>query len=107
MFYLNIPTTRAFGLFKTEEKVMRDILYDGNLAPEDGAILVRISESLIRFGSFEIFAVQDDPTVIKLILDYSIGRNFPILKSVPEPDKYFHWFQTVVDSTAKLIAKWQ
>lgn len=107
MFYLNIPTTRALGVFKTGEKIVRDILYDGNPAPEDGAILVRVSESLIRFGTFEIFAVQDNPTLIKLILDYSIERNFPQLKNMSEPDKYFQWFQTVVDSTAKVIAKWQ
>ncbi len=107
MYYLNVPTTRALGVFKTGEKVVRDILYDGNAAPEDGAILVRVSESLIRFGTFEIFAFQNNPTMIKLILDYSINRNFPQLINVPEPDRYLQWYQTVVDATAKLVAKWQ
>ena len=38
LFYLGIPTTRALGVFLTGEKVIRDILYDGNPAPEPGAI---------------------------------------------------------------------
>ena len=107
MFYLGVPTTRALGVFKTGEKIMRDILYDGHPAMEDGALLVRTTESLIRFGTFQMFSAQGMIDITKSLLDYSINRNFPQLKDVNEPEKYFKLFETVMMTTASLVAKWQ
>ena len=55
MFHLNVPTTRALSLslVTTGEMVVRDMLYDGNPAPEIGAVVCRVA-SFIRFGSFQI-----------------------------------------------------
>ncbi|MBP11916.1 MAG: hypothetical protein CMA71_00005, partial [Euryarchaeota archaeon] len=54
MFHLGVPTTRALSLVTTGEDVIRDVLYDGRPAPEPGAIVCRVAQSFLRFGSFQI-----------------------------------------------------
>ena len=58
MHHLGVPTTRALSLVTTGEDVVRDILYNGNPAPEEGAIVCRVAPSFIRFGSFQIHAID-------------------------------------------------
>ena len=45
MFHLGIPTTRALSLSLTGEKVARDIMYNGNVDFEQGAVVIRTSET--------------------------------------------------------------
>ena len=41
MHHLGVPTTRALSLVTTGEQVVRDVLYNGNPAPEPGAVVCR------------------------------------------------------------------
>ncbi len=41
MFHLGIPTTRALSLSLSGEKVARDIMYNGNVDFEQGAVVIR------------------------------------------------------------------
>ena len=52
MHHLGIPTTRALSLVLTGDGVVRDMFYDGNPKTELGAIVCRVAESFLRFGSF-------------------------------------------------------
>ena len=45
MFHLGVPTTRALSLVATGDQVVRDVMYDGNPAPEPGAIVCRVAPS--------------------------------------------------------------
>ena len=72
MHHLGVPTTRALSLALTGDKVLRDVLYNGNPAYEKGAIVCRVAPTFIRFGSFEIFAVRDDVANLKKLADYTI-----------------------------------
>ena len=60
MFHLGVPTTRALSLCLSGDTVMRDMLYDGNPAPEKGAIVCRVSESFLRFGNYQIFLARKE-----------------------------------------------
>src|SRR5210317_3317 len=60
MHNLGVPTTRALSLVKTGDFVPRDMLYNGNVQEEQGAIVCRVAPSFIRFGNFEIFAARQD-----------------------------------------------
>src|SRR5687767_4289597 len=60
LFHLGIPTTRALCLVGTGERVLRDLLYDGNAREEPGAVVCRVAPTFLRFGNFEIFAARDD-----------------------------------------------
>ncbi|MFT6721004.1 MAG: hypothetical protein ACJA0J_001802, partial [Bdellovibrionota bacterium] len=60
MFHLGVPTTRSLSLMLTGDKVLRDVLYDGNSAYEKGAVVCRVAPSFIRFGNFQILAARKD-----------------------------------------------
>nr|ATG70891.1 hypothetical protein [Juniperus drupacea] len=126
---LGIPTTRALCLVTTGKSVTRDMFYDGNPKEEPGAIVCRVAQSFLRFGSYQIHALrgEEDVPIIRTLLDYTIQHHFPHLNSLsskgedfslkPEglekpavdltSNKYAAWFCEVAERTAVLIAKWQ
>ncbi|MEN8928453.1 MAG: protein adenylyltransferase SelO [Flavobacteriales bacterium] len=106
MHNLGIATTRALSLVKTGDLVTRDMLYDGNPAPEQGAVVCRISPSFIRFGSFEILAARRENHNLKKLADYTIKHHY---SSLGEPSKevYVQLFKEVADATRKMIVDWQ
>ena len=106
MHHLGIPTTRALSLITTGDKVMRDMLYDGNPKEELGAVVCRVSPSFIRIGSFEIFASRGEKEELKQLVDYTIENHF---KELGEPSKatYLAFFKEVVDRTKDLMIHWQ
>lgn len=106
MHALGVPTTRTLSLVTTGDKVMRDMLYDGNPAEELGAIVCRVSPSFIRFGSFEIFSARQEIDSLKLLTDYTIQHHFPEL-GPPSKQTYLAFFETVVDQTMKMVVHWQ
>ncbi|WP_298766893.1 YdiU family protein [uncultured Polaribacter sp.] len=106
MFYLGVPTTRSLSLSLTGDKVLRDVLYNGNPAYEKGAIVSRISPSFLRFGNFEIFAARNDIKNLKILTDYTIKHHFPHLGK-PSKDNYIRFFKEVTTSTLEMIIHWQ
>jgi uncharacterized protein YdiU (UPF0061 family) len=98
MHGLGIPTTRALSIVGSDEKVERE-------TTERGAMLLRIAETHVRFGSFEGFHYTGREDYVKLLADYVIENNFPHLKD--GNDKYASFLSEVVDKTAKLLALWQ
>ena len=95
---LNIPSTRAVALFTSEEKVLRD-------SYESSAVLLRSSQSHIRFGHFEFFHYRNKSKQVKKLADYAIENYSLFNESAEEP--YVNFFQTIVQKTAQMISKWQ
>lgn len=106
MFHLGIPTTRALSLVLTGDKVVRDILYNGNPAEEKGAIVCRVAPSFIRFGNFEIFASRQDHKTLQELVDYTI-RHFYSHLGNPSKETYLAFFREVVYTTKRMILDWQ
>lgn len=105
MFHLGIPTTRALSLVTTGDKVMRDMLYDGNPALEPGAIVCRVAPSFIRFGNFELPAQRGDLGLLAQLVDFTIARDYPELQG-DTVSKRAQWFVEVCRRTAIMIAHW-
>ncbi|MEO1889448.1 MAG: protein adenylyltransferase SelO [Cycloclasticus sp.] len=108
MYHLGVPTTRALSLVTTGEEVVRDVMYDGNPAPELGAVVCRLAPSFTRFGHFQYYAQQDNG-LLKQFVDYTISTDFlHLLKAGAELDKqtYLTWFQEVCDTTCDMIVGW-
>lgn len=105
MHHLKIPTTRALSLCLTGEEVVRDILYSGNPKPEKGAVVIRTSESFLRFGHFEFLSSAKNYQVLKNLADDTIKHHFP---EIPEnhPEKYTEWFRKISERTADLMVEW-
>ena len=105
MYHLGIPTTRALSLVTTGEDVIRDIMYDGRPAPEPGAIVCRVAESFIRFGSFEIHAMSGDKQTLEILVENTVKQHFPMHSS--DNDKgIVEWLRVVAEKTAETIAHW-
>ncbi|MGD9652195.1 MAG: YdiU family protein [Candidatus Dadabacteria bacterium] len=98
MHGLGIPTTRALSIVGSDEKVERE-------TTERGAMLLRMAETHVRFGSFEGFHYTGREDYVKLLADYVIEGFFPHLAG--EEDRYASFLSEVVDRTARLIALWQ
>ena len=95
---LGIPTTRALCLLGSDEEVYREQI-------EPGAMLLRMSPSHVRFGSFEYLYYNELFDELKQLADYVITQHFPhILKS---ECPYLDLLRQIIKDTAKLIAQWQ
>lgn len=106
MYHLGVPTTRSLSLCLTGDKVMRDIMYDGNPEFEKGAVVCRVAESFIRFGNFQILASRKDFKNLKILTDYTIKHFYPEIDSGGK-EKYVAFFNAVLDRTLDMIVHWQ
>lgn len=98
MHALGIPTTRALALIGSDERVARERW-------EKGAIVLRMSPSWVRFGTFEYFFYTKKYDKLEELTDYVIAQSFPHLKG--KEDAYFLMYKEVVKGTAELLAHWQ
>ncbi|WP_426275259.1 protein adenylyltransferase SelO [Chryseobacterium sp. S-02] len=105
MHYLGVPTTRALSLSLTGEKVVRDILYNGNPQEEKGAVVVRTAESFLRFGHFELMSAQQEYNTLQDLLDFTVENYFPEIQSEGN-QKYKDFFENVAERTADLMVDW-
>ena len=105
MHHLGVPTTRALSLVTTGEDVVRDILYNGNPAPEDGAIVCRVAPSFIRFGSFQIHAMDGNRTALQALVKHTVKHHFNG-HSVEDDDGILKWTKHIARETALMIADW-
>jgi uncharacterized protein YdiU (UPF0061 family) len=109
MHHLGVPTTRALSLTLTGDHVVRDMLYDGNPAPEPGAVVCRVAPSFVRFGSFELPASRGDVELLTQFVEHTMRRFFPHhvpTDGVIGPDAIAAWFREVVERTADLMVDW-
>lgn len=97
---LGIPTTRSLSIVGSAEEVYRETL-------EYGAVMLRMSPSFIRFGSFELFASRGQDEQIKQLADFVIKTFFTEINNETDDNPYQQFFQQVIIKTAQLIAKWQ
>ena len=97
MHALGIPSTRALAAAITGEPVYRETVLPG-------AILTRVSQSYVRVGTFEFFAVRGDEKATKILADYVINRLYPHISKEKNP--YSSLLREVSCRQAKLVAKW-
>ncbi len=108
---LGIGTTRALSLVVSEDLVDRDPLYNGKVIKEKCAVVLRVSPSFIRFGSFQI-CIEGEPgdvapsyglesSMIPKLFDFVHKNHFSDLS---DP---FSVFKEIVKRTAEMVAQWQ
>ena len=70
---LGVDTSQSFSLFETGESLERG----DEPSPTRASVLVRLSHSHIRFGTFQRLAHLGDIARLRKLLDYSIANYFP------------------------------
>ncbi|MFT7003075.1 MAG: hypothetical protein ACJAWW_000409 [Sulfurimonas sp.] len=98
MHGLAISTSRALALIGSETDVAREKW-------EKGAIVLRLSPTWVRFGTFEYFNAKGENDKLQKLADYVIEESFPHLKDVE--GMYIKMYEEIVKNTAITIAKWQ
>lgn len=98
MHGLGIETSRALALIGSDTDVAREKW-------EKGAIVLRISPTWVRFGTFEYFYSTGEHDKLKELADYVIDESFPYLLGSEE--MYLNMYTEIVKNTAITIAKWQ
>jgi uncharacterized protein YdiU (UPF0061 family) len=97
---LGVPTSRAFSLIETGEALERN----DEPSPTRSAVLVRLSHSHMRFGTFQRQAYVERGDNVGKLVDHCIDACFPDLAAAP--DRPVALLQTVVARTARLAARW-
>ncbi|MFV0454497.1 MAG: protein adenylyltransferase SelO [Pseudomonas sp.] len=95
---LGIPTSRALCVTSSQTPVYRE-------RQEQGAMLLRLAPSHVRFGHFEFFYYTRQHDALRQLLDHVIACHFPECLEDPEP--YRSFFRQVLERTARMIAYWQ
>ncbi|QKJ22173.1 protein adenylyltransferase SelO [Poseidonibacter lekithochrous] len=100
MHALGVPTTRALAIIDSDTFAHRE------WEQESCSIVMRMSPSWIRIGTFEFFANTDNSKEnLSQLADYVIKNTYPHLEN--ENNKYEKMFYALVDNSAELLAKWQ
>ncbi|WP_304189648.1 protein adenylyltransferase SelO [Phenylobacterium aquaticum] len=97
---LGVPTSRSFSLIETGEDLDRS----DEPSPTRSAVLVRLSHSHIRFGSFQRQAFLERPDNVAKLVDYVIETYYPELASAP--DSAAALLRAVTARSARLAARW-
>lgn len=58
----------------------------GNPKDEPGAIVCRVSQSFLRFGSYQMHASREDLDLVRTLADYTIRHHFPHLEKLRKSD---------------------
>jgi uncharacterized protein YdiU (UPF0061 family) len=97
---LGVPTSRAFSLIETGEALQRG----DEPSPTRSAVLIRLSHSHIRFGTFQRQAYFERPDLITVLVDHAVDTYYPHLAN--QPDRPAVLMRAVVEASARLLAGW-
>ena len=93
---LNIKTSRSLAVVETDDAVERR-------RTEPGAILVRVMNSHIRYGTFQYVASQAADE-LQRFTDYVIDRHYPHLTA--KDRTYLEFFDAVMESSIGMVVDW-
>ncbi len=93
---LHVKTSRSLAVVETDEAVKRR-------QTEPGAILVRVMNSHIRYGTFQYVASQT-PDELQQFTDYVIDRHYPQLHA--KQRRYIEFFDAVMQSSIEMVVDW-
>jgi uncharacterized protein YdiU (UPF0061 family) len=99
---LGVDTSKSFSLIETGES-----LYRGDEpSPTRSAVLVRLSHSHIRIGTFQRLAFLDDQAGIARLLDHAIAHYYPELADAPATSRPGDFLERVTARVARLGARY-
>jgi len=93
---LGVPTSKSFSLIETFEPLQRG----DEPSPTRSSVLVRLSHSHIRFGTFERLAYLNETETMSALVDYISKAYFA------DRENAAGLFDDVVRASARLVARW-
>ncbi|MFO0661900.1 MAG: YdiU family protein [Polyangiaceae bacterium] len=103
---LGVRTSQSFSLVETGESLERG----DEPSPTRSSVLVRLSHSHVRFGSFERHAHHQDSARLEKLLRFSIEHYYPELHrshaTASLVDLATAWLRAVSQRTVEMCAQW-
>ena len=99
---LGVPTCRTFSLIETGEQLDRP----DEPSPTRAAVLVRLSHSNVRFGTFQRHAFHDRADNIQILVDHVVETYYPHLSELTGGERAAPLLAEIVARTARLSARW-
>lgn len=99
---LGVYTSKTFSVIETGEALERH----DEPSPTRACVLVRLSHSHVRFGTFQRLAYEGDAGALSRLVDYCAAQFDPDLHDLPAPDKAAALFARIVARTARLVGQW-
>ncbi|MEA5537260.1 protein adenylyltransferase SelO [Crocosphaera sp. XPORK-15E] len=97
---LGVTTSRCLSLVETGESLWRG----DEPSPTRSSVMIRMSRSHLRFGTFERLYYLKRPDLIKKLLDFVIDIYYQNLSD--SSDRYILFYQELVKRIAQLVAQW-
>jgi serine/tyrosine/threonine adenylyltransferase len=97
-----VYTSKSFSLIETGEELQRH----DEPSPTRAAVLVRLSHSHIRFGTFQRRAYHRDPEGLQRLVDHSIRHYFPDLWHDDAAERGRAFYERVAENVARMGAQW-
>ena len=97
---LGVYTSKTFSLFETGESLTRG----DEPSPTRSSVLVRLSHSHVRIGTFQRLAYLNEMSDLEVLLDYCIRYFYPHLEGVEDRPTAF--LREVTRRSAHLCASW-
>ena len=99
---LGVETSKSFSLIETGEALERG----DEPSPTRSSVLVRLSHSHIRIGTFQRFLALDEPDNIARLLDHTVATHFPEIRAEAAAERAAAFFEAVVGRVARMGAQW-
>jgi uncharacterized protein YdiU (UPF0061 family) len=99
---LGVNTSKAFSLFETGEALVRG----DEPSPTRSSVLVRLSHSHIRFGSFQRLAFFERPDLIHRLVEHACAAYYPQHLGLTGEERAIALFGEAVAASARLAASW-
>lgn len=99
---LGVYTSKALSLFETGEALTRG----DEPSPARSSVLVRLSHSHIRFGTFQRLAFFDLQPQMRTLIDHVVEAYYPQFTDLGDDARVGAVFGAVVEATARLAASW-
>ncbi len=99
---LGVDTSKTFSLVETGEELERQ----DEPSPTRSSVLVRLSHSHIRIGTFQRLAAHQDEANLARLLDYAISTYMPELRSDTPSARATGFLAEVAARVARTGARW-
>jgi serine/tyrosine/threonine adenylyltransferase len=99
---LGVDTSKSFSLIETGERLARN----DEPSPTRSSVLVRLSHSHIRIGTFQRFLYLDEPDNILRLLDHTIRSYMPDVWREDTPARAVAFVEEVCRRVARMGAQW-
>jgi uncharacterized protein YdiU (UPF0061 family) len=99
---LGVETSKTFSLIETGEELDRG----DEPSPTRSSVLVRLSHSHIRIGTFQRLLYLDETDNIRKLLDYTIRSYMPETWREDEPARATAFLEEVCRRVARMGAQW-